>query len=219
MALASFMSFTVALQRGDGGSVFSDGLLLRVGCSLCLGCRSLRVGRCLLRLLQLRILVGKIALQAVDLPLELLAQRLNLFFDRWSRRCLGLLGCNVLLRRRGLAAGVGIGNNETGCQDCRGSSIQFEVHWASSVLSNQVGFVTAPACTSNAAVFTHSRIVPVEAVRCAHRQAGVNEEGQLANCARCTVLPVPNPRLAEFDEYLTNSHVFNRVAWTLSTIA
>ena len=79
------------LQRGDGGRVVGHRLLLRVGCGLSLGRCRLGIGCRLLRLLQLRILVGQIGLQAVDLALEFLPQSLNLIFNRWLRRLLGFL--------------------------------------------------------------------------------------------------------------------------------
>ena len=64
------------LQRVDRGGVLGHGLLLSVGCLLRSGRRSLRIGGRLLRLLQLGVLVGQSGLQAVDLSLQFLAQRL-----------------------------------------------------------------------------------------------------------------------------------------------
>ena len=93
-AFAAFMSVTVDLEGGDSGRVFCRRLLLGVGCGLGLGCRRLSIGCGLLRLLQLLILCGQVSLQAIDLALEFLAERLDLIFDRWLgwRLCLSWLG-------------------------------------------------------------------------------------------------------------------------------
>ena len=88
------------LQRGDGRRIVSGCLLLRRGVGFRLGCRGLRIGCCLLRLLQLLILGGKIALQAVDLALKLLLHLVDLLLHRRAGRRGGLLGCGVLFCRR-----------------------------------------------------------------------------------------------------------------------
>ncbi len=82
--------------------------------------------------------VARSALQAVDLPLELGAQGLNLLFNRGTGR--SLPGCGVLLGRSLRTAGLRIGNNETGCQKCRGSRISLSVSFGPLFCSwNRVG--------------------------------------------------------------------------------
>ena len=84
----------------DGGGVLGDRLLLGLGVGFGLvGC-GVGIGGSLLRLAQLGVLGGEIALQAIDLGLQLAAQGLNLFFHRGGRRGGGFLGRHMLFGRR-----------------------------------------------------------------------------------------------------------------------
>ena len=69
------------LQCGDGGVILRGRLLLGRDRSFRSRCRSLCISRGLLGLLQLRVLHGQVGLQAVDLALQLLFQRLYLICD------------------------------------------------------------------------------------------------------------------------------------------
>ena len=99
----AFRSVTVDLQRVHGSGVGGYRLLLGVGCLLRARRRGLRVGGRLLRLLQLRVLVGQVGLQAVDLALHFLAQRLDLFLNGWALGLGGLSGRMFLGGRRCIA--------------------------------------------------------------------------------------------------------------------
>ena len=93
-----------ALEGGHCCRVVAHRLLLAGSGGLCFGCRGLGGSCRLLGHLQLRVLFGQVGLQAVDLALHLLAQRLNLFFNRRRSRRHNLSGFDALpLRRFGCA--------------------------------------------------------------------------------------------------------------------
>ena len=100
------------LQSGDGGCVLVYGLVGNRGSGIGLIGGGLGIGRGLLRLLQLGVFGGQIGFKFVDLPLEFLAQLLNLLLDRrrlWLPGLfVGLWGCGVLLHRRICVLGGGV---------------------------------------------------------------------------------------------------------------
>ena len=98
-ALAALISVTVDFRVPTAAVFAVTAWFWCIGRCLGFGRCGLGVGRCLLRLLELRIFIRQAGLQAVDLPLHLLAQGLDLFFDGWAFRFglpgSGLLRCSI----------------------------------------------------------------------------------------------------------------------------